>query len=58
MKEFFKNPYTFFLSLIGYEIQKPSPILKSMVRVTHSNWLQSIQDNGTFKDYEYNLYTN
>ena len=33
-------------------------ILESMVRVTHSSWLQSIQDNGTIKDYEYNLYTN
>jgi hypothetical protein len=57
MKAFFKNPYTFFLNLFGYEVKEPSPILKSMVRVTHSGWLQSIQDNGTIKDYEYNLYS-
>jgi len=58
MKSFLRNPFLFFLSLLGYEVRPPSMILESMVRVTHSSWLQSIQNNGTIKDYEYNLYTN
>jgi hypothetical protein len=58
MKSFLHNPYLFFINLLGYEVRPPSMILESMVRVTHSGWLQSIQDNGTIKDYEYNLYTN
>jgi hypothetical protein len=58
MKSFIRNPFKFFLSLLGYEVKKPSMILGHMVGVTHGCWLRRIQDNGTIKNYEYNLYTN
>jgi hypothetical protein len=57
MKAFIRNPYTFFLSLLGYEIKPPSLILRSMLEVTHEGWIKRIQNNGTIKNYEYNLYT-
>jgi hypothetical protein len=57
MKSFLRNPYLFLLSLRGYEVRPRTMILESMIRVTHGGWLQRLQDNGTIKDYEYNLYT-
>jgi len=45
------------LKLLGYEVRKPSPILMSMARFTHSSWLEDLHAQNRISDFEYNLYT-
>ena len=52
-----KDPITLLLRLFGYEVRKPSLLLMSMVRFTHSSWLGDLNAQNRIKEVEYNLYT-
>jgi len=53
-----KDPFTFILKLLGYEVNpKNSLLFGHMMDVTHGNWHYRLFNNGGIEKYKYNLYS-
>ena len=57
MKEFLKNPYTYFLSKLGYKVVQRGPIFDYLTRFTNSSYFEDRRHNNDFERYVYKLYS-
>lgn len=52
IKMFMKNPYTWFLYMLGYEVMKPSLLLMHMLDTTHATHFKTVQNHNRLHEYE------
>lgn len=57
MKHFLKNPYSYFLSLLGYEMNEKTLLTDYLTRFTHSTYFEDRMNNNDLEKYTYKLYS-
>jgi len=57
MKKFLKNPYVYFLSLLGYEMNERTLIFDYLIRYNSSSYFQDRMNNNDLERYKYKLYS-
>jgi hypothetical protein len=56
LKMFMKNPYTWFLSMLGYEVKPTSLLLMHMLDTTHATHFKTVQNQNRLHEYEVKHY--
>ena len=54
--KFLKNPYLWFLSMLGYEVRPTSLLLMHMLDTTHATHFKTVMNQNRLHEYEVKHY--